>query len=314
MQDGIPSFDELPRLSGLDLAHAWGVFGADDDLGTVNLLTPARVRRAVQEVRTGEVINLDLPITEPSPPLYGRAPVEHRITALDRNARDDRVDALHPQGSTQWDGLRHLRCREYGFYGGITAEFEPGAGRLGMEHWARHGIAGRGVLLDVARYLAEVHGEDLRPGTARAVTAEEVVATASHQQVEVLPGDVLCVRVGWLAGYRVLDAAARERVAAGEAIAGLEGSEAMARLLWDWHVAALACDNPSVEVFPGDPAVGSLHRRTIPLLGLALGELFDFEELAHRCAAEPRWTFFFVSSPLHLPGGVGSPANALALR
>lgn len=54
----------------------------------------------------------------------------------------------------------------------------------------------------------------------------------------------------------------------------------MSAFLWDAGLAALACDNPALEVAPGDPSIGSLHRRLIPLLGFAIGELLDFEELA----------------------------------
>ena len=65
---------------------------------------------------------------------------------------------------------------------------------------------------------------------------------------------------------------------------------------------------------PGDPNVGNLHRRLIPGLGLAVGELFDFNALADQCAVENRWSFLFVAVPMNVPGGVGSPANAVAIR
>ncbi|MEO5902224.1 MAG: cyclase family protein, partial [Ilumatobacteraceae bacterium] len=78
--------------------------------------------------------------------------------------------------------------------------------------------------------------------------------------------------------------------------------------------AAVCCDNPAVEVVPGDPAVGSLHRRLLPTLGTTLGEMFDLDRLATACRADGRWTFFFVAAPLHLPGGLGSPGNAVAIR
>ena len=59
--------------------------------------------------------------------------------------------------------------------------------------------------------------------------------------------------------------------------------------------------------------MGSLHRRVLPLLGLALGEMFDFEALADRCRQLGRWEFLFVAAPLKLPGGIGSPGNAVAI-
>ena len=64
--------------------------------------------------------------------------------------------------------------------------------------------------------------------------------------------------------------------------AGLRADEAMARLIWNAHPAALCCDNPAVEVVPGDPKVGSLHRRLLPTLGTALGEMFALDELGRR--------------------------------
>jgi kynurenine formamidase len=88
----------------------------------------------------------------------------------------------------------------------------------------------------------------------------------------------------------------------------------MAEFLWDSGVVAIAADNPAVEVVPGSREAGSLHRRLIPLLGFVLGELFDLERLAADCAADRRYTCLFVGVPLHLPGGVGSPGNALAIK
>jgi len=66
-------------------------------------------------------------------------------------------------------------------------------------------------------------------------------------------------------------------------------------------------------VVPGEPADGSLHRRVLPTLGFALGEMFDYDELATACQAEGRWEFFFVAAPLRIPFALGSPGNAVAI-
>jgi kynurenine formamidase len=306
-------FDELPELPELGLKHAWDIYGRDDELGSLNLLTPERVRDAAGLVQTGEAIGLGLPVTEPDPPLWGREPVRHTIFRADRNTVDDRLDSFFPQGSSQWDGLRHVQCREYGFYGGWLDEPAPGAGRLGIEHWAARGIVGRGVLLDVSRFLAGA-GSPLGALEPTPVSAESLVRCAEAQEVEIRVGDILCIRFGWTEAYRGLSRDERETYSTGTRFAGLAAGEDTARFLWNTHVAAVACDNPAVEVAPGDPQEGSLHRRLLPLLGLALGELFDFEHLAERCAADGRYDFLFVAAPLNVPGGVGSPANAMALR
>lgn len=306
----LPSYDELPLIEPLGLPHAWDVW--DPNLGTVGLCSPERVRAAAALIRTGETFNLNLPLTEPDPPLFGRKPYHHEIFATDRNHVDDRIDGFYPQSSSQWDGLRHVRAREHGFFGGTTDEPQPGTGGLGIEHWSG-GIVGRGLLLDVARHR-ERTGRPLDPLASEVIEPDDLEATAAAQGVSTRTGDILCVRTGWIEAFRALDRAAREALCEQPPVSGLSGSEAMARLLWDAHPAALATDNPTVEVAPGDPKVGSLHRRLLPALGFAVAELLDFGPLAAACAADRRYEFFFVAVPLNLPGGVGSPANALGIR
>jgi hypothetical protein len=309
----LPDYDELPEVPGLGLRHAWDVFGRDDVLGSINLVTPERVARGAAAVATGEMIRLDLPLDVPDPPLFGRKPYRHEVFALDRHQMDDRLDDFHPQGSTQWDALGHVRCREFGFWGGRTQDPTVGSNGLGIEHWARHGIAGRGILVDLAGWAAAADAS-YDPLAPRAFTADEMRAALAAQGVSPQTGDIWCVRTGWFEGYARLDTAARDAYAASPRCAGLRADEEMARTVWNFHPAALCCDNPAVEVVPGDPAVGSLHRRLLPLLGTAFGEMFALDELATACRADGRWTFFFVAAPLNLPHGIGSPGNAVAIR
>lgn len=308
----LPAYGDLPRLDDVGSNHSWGVFGDDDDLGALNLLTPARVRAAMLGVRTGERVSLSLPLNEPDPPLFRREPFQHTIKQIG-SMWDDRLDTFFPQGSTQWDGFRHHRVRQHGFYGGVTDDPATGNQRLSIHHWAKGGIVGRGVLIDLAAHL---DAGDYDPLAERPITADEVGAAAAAQQVEVRPGDVLCIRTGWMRAYRSLDPEAKAEIAARKAglfSAGLRADEDIAELLWDWHIAAIAADNPAVEATPGDPAVGSLHRRVLAMLGIPLGELFDFEELAERLAGEQRRDFVFTAVPLALVGGLGSPGNAIAV-
>jgi kynurenine formamidase len=307
-----PAYDELPTLGATGLRHAWNVFGAADELGTLNRITDDVVQSAVAMVRTGRRISLDLPVSIPNPPLFGRNPVAHSIFELDRNTWDDRLDDFHLQGSTQWDGLRHVRAREFGFYGGWQGPPDSDPRRLGIDRWSDHGIVSRGVLVDLT-------GGDLDPFSTRAFSAEELAAAVDSQCGPLRRGDVLCVRTGWIDGYLAMgdddrtSLALRDADRADRAWAGLDGSDAMARYLWDAGIAAVVVDNPALEVAPSDPKVGDLHRRLIPCLGFAVGELFSFGELAGACAHQRRSDFLFASVPLKVRGGVGSPANAMAI-
>lgn len=132
---------------------------------------------------------------------------------------------------------------------------------------------------------------------------------AAAADVVVRPGDVLCLRAGWMDNYRGSGAEERRRLAETSVWPGLDASGEITELLWDWGIAAVAADSPAVEVAPGSPTVGSLHRRLIPLLGMPLRELFDFEALAGECGRLGRQEFLFVGVPLNLPGDVGSPGQ-----
>jgi hypothetical protein len=113
--------------------------------------------------------------------------------------------------------------------------------------------------------------------------------------------------------------------------AGLRPGTATVRTLWDLHIAAVAADNPALEVWPpgvslrpedaerlrADPALAAehfMHFSLLPLLGLPIGELFDLDGLAADCAADGRYTCLFTSAPLNLHAGVASPPNALAIK
>ena len=309
----LPDYDDLPFFDGLDVRHARGVFGEGDRLGSINLLTPDVVAAAASEVQSGTMFPLDLPLDLPNPPLFGRQRYRHEVFALNRHEMDDRLHDFHPQASTQWDSLQHVRCREFGYWDGGVDDPINRAASLGIEHWVRHGIAGRGVLLDVAGWMAK-HRPDFRPLEAQPISARDLESVIEAQGIAPRVGDIWCIRTGWVAAYRALDERGRLAYTESAPFAGLQGDHDTARLIWDHHPAAVVADNPAVEMSPGDPAVGSLHRRLIPALGMALGEMFDLDRLAEACRVDGRWTFFFVAAPLHLPGGIGSPGNAVAIR
>jgi kynurenine formamidase len=309
-----PPFDSLPRLPQAGYQHAWDVWGPGDNLGTLNRLTGPVVAAAAGSVRTGERIGLTLPMELPDPGFFGRKPFQHHYVPMSATAWDDYVDGLYLQISSQWDGLRHVGSAD-GWYGGWRGDPAADPAPLGIHHWAERGIIGRGVLVDLAAWAPD--GYD--PFAHVAFQPDDVRAALAAQGVTPRSGDILCVRTGWTDKYLTLDAAQRAGLADGmQGIggfnsAGLTGSEDMARFLWDSGFAAVAADNPSVESVPVDPAVGALHGRLIAPLGMAIGELFSFSDLAAACARAGRYEFLFTAVPLNVAGGVGSPANAVAI-
>jgi kynurenine formamidase len=97
---------------------------------------------------------------------------------------------------------------------------------------------------------------------------------------------------------------------------GLSPNERTAEWLWDHHVVAVASDTPALEAMPfdKDSVDRFLHYRLVTFLGLAVGELFALDTLAADCATTGVRDGLFVAAPLNMPGGAGSPANAIAIK
>jgi hypothetical protein len=310
----IPPYSSLPFLDDLDIRHAWDACGRDDVLGSVRNVSPDTVRAASECIVTGERFNLDLPADQPSPPFHGRESAKHTVFSMNRNVADDRLDGFFPQGSSQWDSLAHVRCREHGYWGGRQSDPWDGPIGLGIHQWAEvGGIVGRGLLIDVGRWAAG-REPDYDPMSPRRFTAAEIGAVLDDLGIVSRPGDVWCIRTGWTAAYLRLTPDERVAYAESAPAAGLSAEAEVAEMLWNAQPAAVCSDNPAVEAMPRDLTLGSLHRRLLPTLGLALGEMFALDDLASACARDSRWTFFFAAKPINLPNGIGSPANALAIR
>ena len=307
----VPAYDELPVLAASDVRHAWRVWGANDRLGTMNRVTPRTVLAALRVPTSGRRFSLDLPLGAIDPPLYGRGQFAHRIFDRNRNMVEDEIAYLDPQGSSQWDSLRHIRAGRSGHFGGLAAD-DAQVAELGIDRLVAFGLVLRGVLLDFPRYYS-ASGQRVDPYSEQAISAPDLRDCARVQGTEWQPGDLLLVRTGFLTAYRERGGMPGDMLAM-PVTAGLDASADMARFLWDEGFAAVAADNPAVEVLPGNPAAGSLHRRLIPALGMLLGELWDLDELAESCAADRRYECCVVSVPLRVPGGVASPANVMAIR
>src|SRR2546428_7880310 len=98
----LPSYDQLPVKDGAPEGSAWGLFGDNDQLGCLNLLTPERVLAAARLVRKGAVFSLNLRIDEPNPPLFGRAAPKHTLTDLGPSvAPHASLDNLYPPAPTR---------------------------------------------------------------------------------------------------------------------------------------------------------------------------------------------------------------------
>lgn len=313
----LPSYDQLPAVEGAPPNSAWWLFGKDDQVGLFNLQTPETVVEAARLIKRGVMFPLNWDLELPNPPLFSRGALKHTITG-GANHHDDVLDNFYPQASSQWDTLVHVGNSQHGFYNGIKKEEvtgKPGS-KGGIDHWAKKGIAGRAVVLDLGRHL-EKEGAPIDYATDRRFTVAELEACRQAQGLAIQPGDMLLIRTGWTEWYEGLEESARINLADMTTFAapGLLAGEDMARYLWDLHICAIASDVPAVEAWPPRRETGGfLHERLIGLFGMAIGELWDLSGLASDCAETGSYEGFLVSAPINKTGGIGSPPNAIVFR
>lgn len=303
----------------------WGRWGDDDQLGTLNHTGPEQVAAAGALIRTGEVLSLSVPFDADGPqhagsgrfnPIHlmtvtGRDHMSGKGTPAERDRRRkylqnaDDVLILPLQSGTQWDGLAHVFF-EQRMYNGFSADHVTSSGaRRNAVDAAVEKIVGRGVLLDLPRALDVPYLEPGRPIGARDLEVARALAG-----VDMAEGDFVLVRTGAL--VRVAERGEWGDYAAGPAPGlGLDG----AGWLHEHRVAGVATDTWSVEVIPAEtPDVETpVHILLIVAMGLWLGEIFDLERLADRCAEQGRHEFFFAAQPLRVTGAIGSPINPLAI-
>ncbi|KAJ5883757.1 uncharacterized protein N7473_010643 [Penicillium subrubescens] len=322
-----PSRKDLPQLPGAPEGAAW-VWGEDDQLGRLNLLTPQRVKASAQEILTGEMVRLDLPLNVPEKPAFNRETFQHSYKTIAEDISYDDCYSLNTQSGTQWDGFRHFsHIPTKLFYNKATSKDFFGENpnlRCSIHHWADHGIAGRGILLDY-RHYALTHNKPYDPYTSHAITLDDLKACAASQGLDIRPeseggdirvGDFLLIRSGFVEKYHQISPEERYTAATRThddlAFAGVSRDQAVRDWLHDCYFAGVAGDSPTFEVWPV-PQMDFLHQSLLALWGCPIGEMWDLERLAEKCRERGKWTFFMTSAPANMPGGVGSHANATAI-
>lgn len=144
--------------------------------------------------------------------------------------------------------------------------------------------------------------------TAHPVSFEELLKVLEYQgisETDILPGDVLLIRFGYIGQYEGM---CEERRAQLDAIykkqkpenIGVEPSKEFLEFLWDKKIAAVAGDTRSFEVWPCSQTQWHLHEWLLAGWGMPIGELFDLENLSRTCEELNRYTFFFTSSPMNV--------------
>ncbi|MCP4330006.1 MAG: cyclase family protein [Alphaproteobacteria bacterium] len=341
-----------PRWTRRPEGSNWGDFGADDQYGRLNLLTPERVRNAAREVRTGLAFCLSLPLDFPggnvlnprrhpprlAPTLLGDdAYINFPMARLDPEntdvVSDDQV-LLWCQYSTQWDSLAHVGAwfdadgdgvAEKVYYNGFRAGSDVhGPIDYDGEGSVEEGATGARALAVDRLAVKPVQGRgvlvDLAAHFGRArklVDLETLEKVMAADGVEIETGDILVLRTGF--AEVLLEMNRQPDIAVlNESCAVLDGrDEGLLRWITDRGIAAICADNYAVEAYPARVAKGPrpalpLHHHCLFKLGLPLAELWFLAELAAWLRENGRHSFLLTAPPLRLPGAFGSPVTPVA--
>jgi kynurenine formamidase len=280
-------------------------WGAADQRGAANRITPAKVLEARDVIKQGTLYQLGH-VYEPGMPMFGtrhyslRVPQAFSMPGKNQAVyHDEIVSGELGQIGTQFDGLGHLGIGDLFYNGNKRSEFAQAEGltRLGIENVGA--IVTRGVLIDVAKFKGV---EQLQGGYE--ITAADLKGALQRQGVQIRSGDMVLIHTGWGSLWMKDNA----RFIANEPGIGL----AAAQLLVDAEVVVVGADTWGVEVMPNpDSSLSApVHQLLLARNGIYLHENLITADLARDNAYE----FMYSYAPLRLKGATGSPGNPIAIR
>src|SRR5579871_643192 len=280
----------------------WGRWGKDDQLRTLNLITPQKRKQAASLVKEGFSVSLAHELLTEKV-ADNPTPLGHKMTLLRPEqttgfVMDEYTMYYHGLAYTHMDGLCH------GIYNGKMYNGFPvsDATEKGCDHdsiiVAKGGIVTRGILMDIAALKGV---EYLEPGTP--IYSEDLDAWEKKAGVKVGPGDVIFIHTGrWKR---------REEKGPSRGYSGLHAS--CAKWLHDHGVAILGSDDAQDVSPSGVQGVGlPIHQLALVAMGLYIFDNCDLEQLAKEAAKRKRWEFMLTASPMAIAGGTGSPLNPIA--
>ena len=276
----------------------WGRWGKDDQLGALNLITPAKKREAMALAKSGVVVSLEQPLKVVPKPEESKADNKpHGIAFYEIRfktfpADDPRgnpgftsdIQEYHVHGGmTHLDALCHDSSDGKLYNGYVlkdTVNETNGCTKLGLDN-LKEGIVTRGVLVDMSRLKRSSPRE-----AGGRVYVEDLETWEKQTGIKVSEGDALFVyNDGRNGGFDISVAPWMKK----RGVAVTSG------------VRAVSDDNHAD------------HRLVLVSLGVYLLDGVDLKELADTAARLNRWTFMLVVAPLRAPGSSGSLVNPLAM-
>lgn len=287
----------------------WGRWGAEDELGAANLITPAKRRQAAALVTEGISVSLAHDVNQEEA-VDASAVLNREVLRVSPTGASDRYQYSGSYHGTIHSHLDALDCHimyEGKGYNGLTYQEVEAAGGCprGDINAHKDGIFTRGILFDATLLPGKATADGwLEPGTA--IHYEDLLALEAIQGVTVEPGDVILLYTGrWKR---------REALGAWPTSEGVAGYHAdVAYFLKDRGVAMIGHDMWNDVAPSGIPEVFlPLHSLALVALGVSIFDNLDFERVAEVAKELGRYEFLFTAAPLRIEMGMGSPLNPVA--
>jgi kynurenine formamidase len=303
----IPTEEEV--LGYMTSLSNWGRWGADDELGTLNLITPEKRAQAAGLVREGISVTCSrLIVPELAADVTSIPPLHYMIRT------GESAPSSGPGGSSDFIGfsfhglsITHLDSLCHQFWDGKMYNGKPASLIKADEKAtachidrAQNGIVTRGVLLDIAKVKGKKWLDAGEP-----VFTEDLEAAEQSQGVKVEEGDALILRLGW----------AKRRLEEGPPASGRPGLHAETLPWLHRRGVSMIVADASQDQAPNDypQLILPVHRVGIVAMGLWLIDAANCEDLVEVCERLNRWEFMFNVAPLRFKNATGSPVNPLAI-
>ena len=288
-----------------DLSN-WGRWGDEDQLGSVNLITPEKRKQAAALVRDGVSVSLARNVEKEEAADNPRPFVHRMLNTGDKLSggqfvSDEYTVGYHGFAHTHMDSLTHMSYQGKSYNGFEIAEVkEDGTPHLAIPNF-KTGIFTKGILMDIPK----LKGVDyLEPGTP--IYPEDLAAWEKQAGFKVEPGDVVFIYTG---RWKLRDE--KGPWAASQKSAGLYASSA--KWLRERDIAMIGSDASSDVKPSGVEGVNSpIHQLMLVAFGTPIFDNCDLEDLAAECRRRNRWEFLLTAAPIPVGRGTGSPLNPIA--
>jgi kynurenine formamidase len=314
MPTPIPTEAEV--LTYFDKLSNWNRWGPDDELGTPNLITPEKTKRALATVQEGVSVSLareimwDGALDVPSPPVH------HMLESGEGWASGDKVSSRPNAAAIDYIGMvfhgvaiTHVDSLAHFFWNGKTYNGKPAhlvSTSLGATVCAvtaaKQGFITRGVLVDVPL----IRGIDWVE-RGEGVSPDDILVAEKHCGFKVEEGDILLIRTGQLHRRNVEGPVERA--------AGSTACQAACLPLFHERGIAVMGSDTGNDVSPAqyEKVPQPIHQVGITAMGLWILDNANLEDLAEACRQRNRWEFMVTIGPLPLHNTTGSPVNPIAV-